>query len=175
MIDAHSSMREVAFAVCTTLHNAGIVAVLTGGSAATIWTSAAYQSRDCDFIIAFSPADAAGTEALQAIGFNLSGNVYVHQSNPFTVDFPPGPLSIGQELITTWETLLEEDGILQILSPTDSCKDRLAAFYHWNDRSSLAVAKSIAELHPLDMDRIAQWSHNEGCQEKFRQFVRELK
>ena len=62
-ITRESSLREVAFAVCTALHERGIEVVLTGGSAATVYAPHAYQSRDIDFVIvmhAGSPAPVGG-------------------------------------------------------------------------------------------------------------------
>jgi hypothetical protein len=53
-VTAGASLEDVCFAVCTALQNAGTIAVLTGGSAATYYAPAAYQSRDADFIIKFS-------------------------------------------------------------------------------------------------------------------------
>lgn len=37
------------------------------------------------------------------------------------------------------------------LSPTDACRDRLAAFYHWSDRGGLAAAVAIAQRHRVNM------------------------
>lgn len=51
MITASSTIVDVAFAVCTALERAKIIAVLTGGSAATYYAPEAYQSRDLDFVI----------------------------------------------------------------------------------------------------------------------------
>ena len=36
--------------------------------------------------------------------------------------------------------LKKRNKILKLLSPTDCVKDRLAAYYHWNDRQSLEQA-----------------------------------
>lgn len=174
MIEAHSSLREIAFAVCTALDKIGITAVLTGGSAATIWSDEAYQSRDCDFIITFAPHNAPGKQTLNALGFSEKGGTYKHSKSPFTVEFPPGPLSVGDEMIIDYDTLVADDQILHILNPTDSCRDRLAAFYHWNDFSSLEVALAIAEVCEVDLLKIQNWSKAEGVPDKFEQFQRRL-
>lgn len=169
-----SSLREVAFAVCSALEAIGVTAVLTGGSAATVWAPEAYQSRDCDFIISFARRDAPAEEVLARLGYRESGGTYVHGANPFTVEFPPGPLSVGDEILRTWETLRQDGHVLHVLSPTDSCRDRLAAFYHWRDYSSLRSAVAIAQKHPVDQDLIRTWSRKESAADKYEQFLRAL-
>ena len=61
-------------------------------------------------------------------------------------------------------------GQVQALTPTDSCRDRLAAFYHWNDRQSLEVAIQIALREPVDLEAVRKWSQREEAHEKFNQF-----
>ena len=60
------------------------------------------------------------------------------------------------------------------LSPTDSCRDRLAAFFHWSDRQSLVVAVEIAFRNDVDLARIRRWSAKEGHSTRFEEFEREL-
>lgn len=62
-----------------------------------------------------------------------------------------------------------------VLSPTDSCRDRLAAFYHWNDRQSLEVAVAIARRNRVNMAAIRRWSIAEGAARGFDEFLAELK
>jgi hypothetical protein len=66
-------------------------------------------------------------------------------------------------------------GRTRILSATDSCRDRLAAFYHWGDRQSLRVAVRIAVGNRISMLKIRRWSLEEGQRERFEQFAKELK
>ena len=53
------------------------------------------------------------------------------------------------------------------LSATDACRDRLAAYYHWTDRQSLAVAVSIARLNRVSLAKIRAWSRSEGHLENY--------
>jgi hypothetical protein len=62
-----------------------------------------------------------------------------------------------------------------LLSATDSCRDRLAAFYHWRDRESLRVAVWIALAQRLDMERIRRWSAGEGFLPQFEEFLAEVR
>jgi len=174
IIDESTSLRDVAFAVCTSLHEIGVTAVLTGGSAATIWSDGVYQSRDCDFIITFYKADAPAEKAMKELGYVETGGTYRHHNNFFTLEFPPGPLAIGDELIGTWVTTSEDDRILNILSPADCCRDRLAGFYFWRDYSSLKAAIEVALHNEVDMSIVQSWSQREGFIEQFQQFEHAL-
>jgi hypothetical protein len=170
-VGADSSLREVAFAVCTALQQVGITAVLTGGSAATVYAEKAYQSRDLDFVLTSSAP--GGAEALAALGYRLVGNTYHHASNPLTLDFPPGPLMVGGELVGAWDTLRVGEELLHILSPTDCCRDRLAGFLFWNDRGSLvqALAVARAERPRIELATIRAWCEREGQLEKYAAFA----
>jgi len=50
----------------------------------------------------------------------------------------------------------------ELLSPTDCVKDRLAAFYHWNDRQCLQQAVWVAQERAIDWKEIEWWSRREG-------------
>ena len=171
-ITASSSLQDIAFIVCTTLHQAGVTAVLTGGSAATVYAPRAYQSHDLDFIVQFRSPDSKASEALAQIGYELAGDHYVHPENPLFLEFPPGPLAIGGDLVREWETLREGDLLLHIINPTDCCRDRLAGFLFWNDRGSLAQATAVAVAQEslVDMDVIRRWCESEGHTGKFAEF-----
>lgn len=53
--------------------------------------------------------------------------------------------------------------------------DRLAAWFHWDDRSSLIQALWVCEKHPVSLSKIKQWAKNEGHPSKLEQFVSEYK
>jgi hypothetical protein len=175
-ITATTSLRDVAFIVCTALHREGVTAVLTGGNAATVYAPDAYQSRDLDFIAGFrsQSADAAG--ALAALGYRLAGDHYEHIENPLLLEFPKGPLAIGGDLIREWETLRVGGLLLHIIKPTDCCRDRLAGFLFWNDRGSLdqAVAVARAQSEMVNIEAVRAWCDSEGHAEKFAEFERAL-
>ena len=145
-ITARSSLRSVAFAVGVALRRAGIRAVLTGGSCASLHSEGTYLSRDIDFVLQSSPGQASLDEAMAAVDYRRDGARYFHPHSPFFVEFPPGPLSVGSEAGLRPVILRLGSARLEALSATDSCRDRLAAFYHWNDRSSLTSA--LARIDP---------------------------
>ena len=177
-ISERSSLDDVAFVVCTTLSTCDITAVLTGGSAATIYAPEAYQSRDVDFIIQFGGHDERkkGVVALAELGYNLKGQTYVHARNQFTLEFPTGPLSIGDDLVKKWSIMRRGDLALNIISATDCVRDRLLWFYlKPTDRSSLRAAVGAAKHHNVDIDFIREWSAREGFADKFYEFERQLR
>jgi len=45
-------------------------------------------------------------------------------------------------------------GVIRIISPTDSVKDRLASYYHFKDRQGLEQAILIAKSNKIDIDNI---------------------
>jgi hypothetical protein len=173
-IAEQTGLVDVAFCVCTALDSVGVRAVLTGGSAATYYADS-YQSLDLDFVITFSTPHAGPTDALSPLGFVYDGSQFVHERSRFTVDFPRGPLMIGYDPVSRWDTARRGGQILHVLTRTDCVRDRLAAFFHWNDRSSLATACDVASSGNIDMDAIRTWSGGEGAAEKFREFERVLR
>jgi hypothetical protein len=82
---------------------------------------------------------------------------------------------VGDEPVTTPAERKNSNGTLRLLSPTDCVKDRLAAFFHWNDRQALEQALVVALRHQIELGDIKRWSTSEGASEKHRIFTRELK
>jgi hypothetical protein len=166
-----STLQEVAVAVGAHLASRGIRAVLTGGACVAIHTGT-YISKDADFILQSNVSQQFLEDVLRELGFVRKGAEYVHPDIPFSIEFPPGPLSIGDDL----EILPAELTVGRIrtlgLSASDSCRDRLAAFYHWNDRQALALAVEIARARPVDLDLIRAWSAREGKRAEFGEFLR---
>jgi hypothetical protein len=166
-----STLQEVAVAVGAHLASRGIRAVLTGGACVAIHT-ATYVSKDADFVLQGRVSQRDLEEALRELGFVRKGAEYVHPEVPFTVEFPPGPLSIGDDLSIVPAVLSLGHSATLGLSATDSCRDRLAAFYHWNDRQALALAVEIARVRPVDFDLIRDWSAREGKTAEYGEFLR---
>lgn len=172
-ITARSSLTDVCFEVCTALDRVGITAVLTGGSAATFYAPEAYQSRDADFIVTLR-AD-GGAKVLADLGYSGRGGTYEHSENPYTLEFPRGPLAIGDDLIQTWETIRRDGQILHVLSRTDSVRDRLMWFYTDNDLSALRAAVGVVGTGPVDEEFIREWSSREGFVKEYAYFFAQLR
>ena len=174
VITKRTNLRDLAGLVYGQLKKHGIEAVLTGGAVVSIYTNNKYESSDLDFV-----TDAGYKEidkALNEIGFSREiGRYYVHRNTTYFVEFPSPPLSIGDMLIKKWKKLRLKTGILELLTPTQCVMDRLAAFYHWNDRQSLIQAVMVAKRQRIKIKEIEKWSIGEGMKEKFRQFVKQTK
>ena len=102
-----------------------------------------------------------------ATGFYEEGRYFRHPDSQFFVEFPPGPLAIGQESVKQTVEKKLSTGTLKIISPTDCVKDRLAAYYHWGDQQSLLQATLVAQQNKINVDEIRRWSLAEG---KLREF-----
>lgn len=174
-VTRRSSVTEVAFAVGRALGRERIKAVLTGGACAMLHSRGAYVSHDIDLILTGPATQARLDRAMAAIGFARKGDRYTHQRARFYVEFPRGPLAIGSDLRVRPIERRGPHGRLWLLSATDSCRDRLAAFYHWNDRQSLRAAVSIGLRNRVRLGVIRRWSLAEGAADKLAEFEAELK
>lgn len=173
-ITRRSGARAVAAVVAAALEEKGLRAVLTGGGCASVYTSGAYQSVDLDFVLQGPGTPRQVDEAMVSIGFARRGNQYFHAESRYYVEFPPGPLAIGSDYRIEPVEIHQGRRPLRLLSPTDSCRDRLAGFYHWNDWEGLEVAVRIAARRKVDMEKIRAWSERERALRRFQVFLEEL-
>lgn len=149
--------------------------MLTGGACAAIHTAGGYQSEDVDFVLQSAPSQAELDQAMATIGFRRRQDQYFHRRTRFFVEFPAGPLGIGRDIsLRAVRRRIGAGPAIRLLSATDSCRDRLAAFYHWDDRPSLDAAVQIALRNAIDLRKIQSWSKSENAVEGFRAFSREL-
>ena len=173
-LTARSTLEDVAAVVGEALRRAGIRAVLTGGGCATIYTAGDYKSEDLDFILQATPSQRQLDQAMATVGYRRKVDQYFHSRVSFFVEFPSPPLGIGKDIrISPVERNVRGSRVLA-LSPTDSCRDRLAAFFHWHDRQALQTAVEIAIRHRVNLGKIRDWSAEEGATAGFEEFLREL-
>jgi hypothetical protein len=169
-----STLRDVIQAVSLALRVGGIRAVLTGGASASLHSDGAYLSHDLDYIVQGRFTQPQLDRAMASAGFERQSDMYVHPDSRFFVEFPRGPLAIGDDdLVDPIELRVGRTTVLT-LSPTDACRDRLAAFYHWHDRQSLETALKIARRRKIDLAHVKGWSEQEGRLEQFEEFRRLL-
>jgi len=163
---------ELAAFVSDYLRKNGVENVLTGGSCAEIYSSEKYVSGDLDFVDLNYVSLKKISEILEGIGFKQlnQSQGFVHPQAVKMVEILNAPLSVGEEKIETVDKLIVAGCQLNILTPTDSVKDRLAAYYHWNDRQSLEVALMVCEKKEINIAEVQRWSVNEGKEEKFNFF-----
>jgi hypothetical protein len=159
---------EVAAAVCEALERAGIQVVLSGGSAVSIHSDNEYESYDLDFVC--TGLGRKVDPVMVELGFRRQGRHWTHAETKFWVEFPPGPVQIGEATVTRFAERRTPLGVLRILPPTECVMDRLVAYYHWNDSQCLDQALAVARRHEIDLPRIEAWSHGERAVEKFQIF-----
>lgn len=164
---------EIAAIVCEQLRKHGMTATLSGGACVSIYTANRYQSSDLDFCTIATLKML--TEPLKRLGFlRKSGRHFENPACPLFIEFVPPPLAVGTELVTKVKTLDTPFGQLRLLSPTDCVKDRLAAFYFWNDHQSLEQAVMVAQSRKVSLVEVERWSRREGQSDKFQVFLRKL-
>ena len=165
------NMSELAAYVCSHLLCNGIEVVLSGGACVSLYTAGQYVSYDLDFIENLSSGRRKLKKILEQIGFHEEGRYFKHPETDYFLEFPPGPLAVGDEPPQQISILTFATGQLKALSPTDCLKDRLSAYYHWNDRQCLEQAILIAKSQEVDISEVERWSKGEGQLEKFAEFL----
>lgn len=173
-ITGRSTICDVAAQVSQALTDAGITAVLTGGGAVTIYSANKYRSYDIDFVTAASVRELAAV--MSKLGFRRgAGRHFEHPATKLVVEFVTWPVTVGDEVVRDWAQLRTAAGTLQILTPVQCVKDRLAAFFHWRDAQSLEQAVVVARSRRVSMRELARWSASEGHLDDFEEFRRRLK
>ena len=161
-------LKELADLVSKELSNNNISAVLVGGACVSIYSMNKYQSLDLDYV---SPDSTEIIEkVLRGLGFIRKGKFrhYVNDKCPFYIEFPPGPVAIGNEFPITQFNKIKS---IVLLNPTDCVKDRLAAFFYWDDEQSLKQALLVAAAQKVAIKEIKRWSINEQNEEKYNRFI----
>ena len=167
-------LTQLAATISEALAREEIEAVLSGGAAVQIYSDGIYVSKDLDFVTAASNKE-IGT-VLGRLGFEAttSRRLYQREGTEYLVEFPSAPLALGRELVREWHQLRTAYGTIQILSPTQSVKDRLAAYIHWRDLQALRQAGEIALRHAVDLADIFSWLKGEGAAKRDIEAVRKV-
>jgi hypothetical protein len=175
MIISAMTPEELAAFVCSHLESHGITVVLSGGSCVSIYTENRYQSYDFDFVprdLFLKRKDLVN--ALAEIGFTEKNRYFQHPDSEYLLEFPPGPLTVGDEPVKEVVSKYFATGTLRLISATDSVKDRLAGYYHWNDRQCLEQAIMITHTCEVDIEEIKRWSESEGKLDTFNEIINRL-
>ncbi|HDQ26180.1 MAG TPA: hypothetical protein ENN43_05475 [bacterium] len=159
------SIKKLALIVSKELLKNDISAVLVGGACVSIYSRNKYFSLDLDFVSDMPLKEL--DPVMKTIGFKRTGRYYKRPGCRLFVEFPPPPVSIGHEFPIRKFNKIQT---LVLLTSTDCVKDRLAAYYHWNDPESLKQALLVAQAQRVDMKNIENWSQKEGAGEKFERF-----
>ena len=133
-----------------------------------------YLSSDIDFVSAASIKEIS--PVLLDLGFERKSSRHFEKKDcPFFIEFVSPPAALGSEPVKETNVLKTRLGDIILLTPTDSVKDRLAAYYHWNDPQALEQAMLIARSQKISLREVKRWSEKEGHKEKYNAFVNMLK
>jgi hypothetical protein len=168
---------ELAAVICETLRNAGIDVVLTGGSCVSVYTHNAFASLDLDFIALGLHSNREIGVALSELGFQRktqASRYFTHPETDMVIEFPSGPLMVGNQIIESehFDKVATRCGTVRLLSPTDCIKDRLAAFYYWNDEQCNRQAIAVASAQRVNWPDLEAWHKQEGVADRFAAFRR---
>lgn len=159
------------------LEAAGVQSVLVGGAVVAIYTGGLYRSGDLDLI----PDDLHRRkipEILRGLGFEPSkSRYYKHPRCPHLfLEFPRGPVEIGEEYPVVPDEIEVEGRKLRLLSPTDSVKDRLAGYIHWRSRANFEQALLLCrrQADRVDLKQVERWCEREGGMAAFEELRRLL-
>lgn len=169
------SQAEIGAYVHSYLRGRGIDVVLSGGAAVGIYSGGKYVSQDIDLVRGYTASRRAVTAAMKEIGFEEThGRYFKHPEAEHFIEFPPGPLTVGEEPVRQVDEMEFATGTLRVISPTDCVKDRLASYYHFGDRQSLIQATMVARQNVVDLDEVRRWSKGEGHLPRFEDFLAAL-
>lgn len=163
------SLKDLAITISDYLGRNGIDVVLTGGACVSIYTDNKYMSYDLDYVL-ISGDHKRTKELLTQIGFYPEDRYFKHTDTEYFLDFVSPPLSVGSEPVKEIAEINKNNKILRLLSSTDCVKDRLAAYYHWDDRQSLNQAVMVCMDNKVDIKEVERWSLNEGMRNKYLRF-----
>ncbi|RJQ54875.1 MAG: hypothetical protein C4526_04525 [Nitrospiraceae bacterium] len=167
-------IKELAALVCGKLREKGIEAILVGGACVSIYTKNRYQSFDLDFVTHATMKEVASV--LTDVGFRRKDSRYFTRLDcPYFIEFVAPPAAIGNEPLRYENELKTKLGTIVMLTPTDSVKDRLAAYYHWNDPQALDQALMVAGAQEIDLREVKRWSEKEGHAKKYSDFLNRMK
>jgi hypothetical protein len=130
---------------------------------------------DLDFVnMAFTKRDRIKA-VMESLGFHEENRYFRHPDTDMLVEFPPGPLGVGEEPVKQIDEIETGAGMLRIISPTDCVKDRLTWYYHDKDTECLRQAVLVANSTAIDLSEIERWSKVEGKHREFEGIKHQLK
>jgi hypothetical protein len=167
-------IKELGSFICSALKASNIHVVLSGGSCVEIYSRGEYTSWDLDLINQYNEQFKKIHTIMDGLGFKEHDRYFVHDETKYFIEFPSGPLGVGDAPVEEIAEIETEAGVLRLLTPTDCVKDRLAAYYHWDDEQCLQQAIWVAEQNEVDIEAIKKWSLQEKSEQKYLNFYNKL-
>jgi len=167
-------IKKLAAIISDHLKKNGIEVVLVGGACVSLYSKNKYISYDIDLITDSSIKTLI--PILEQLGFkNIQSRLFENPQCKFLIDFPAPPVSIGDKPVFEYNYLNTRFGTICLLTPTDCVRDRLAAYFFWNDLQSLDQAVMVAKRNKIYLSEIKKWAETQGEQEKYDIFVKRFK
>ena len=91
---------------------------------------------------------------MESLGFHEEHRFFRHPDTDLLVEFPPGPLGVGEEPVQQNDEIQTGAGVLRVIFPTDCVKDRLAWYYHDKDTECLRQAVLVAHCTMIELKEI---------------------
>lgn len=167
------SISDLAALVNTKFTEHKMKTVLVGGACVAIYSGNRYLSYDLDFVTYETRGKIK--IALLELGFELKGKYFSRPDCLYFIEFVTPPVTVGKELIHRFKTLHTPFGQVELLTPTDCIKDRLASFFYWDDRQALEQAVMVYQNQKVDLQVIEQWAKAENHLDKFKEFKKILR
>ena len=95
----NTSITAMAVIVAEHLKQQNIEVVLVGGLAVEIYTENLYLTKDIDLVNTNYQKPRLLSQSMAELGFRKQGRVYINETTDITIEFPPGPLAVGHNLI----------------------------------------------------------------------------
>ena len=131
----------------------GVPAVLVGGTVVEFYTAGGYTTADIDMVL--PPLERKEIETvMEELGLVRTGDYrhWSHPQIPFPVEFPPGPLQIGQLVVEELNEIEIEGTKLKILKVEDILLDRMVMALEWDDLQAHVQAEMLMYAHYDEMD-----------------------
>ena len=167
------SISDLAALVTNKFAEHNIKTILVGGACVAIYSNNRYLSYDLDCVTFETKGKIR--KALAELGFEPKGKYFARADCPYFIEFVSPPVAVGQELIRKFKSLPTPFGQIVLLTPTDCVKDRLASFFHWQDKQALEQALMVFQDQEVDLQDIENWAKTENHLNKFKEFIKELK
>ncbi|OGF47923.1 MAG: hypothetical protein A2452_09495 [Candidatus Firestonebacteria bacterium RIFOXYC2_FULL_39_67] len=172
---ATMKVKDVAVVVQGTLSKYGIDSTLVGGACVEIYSNNKYSSGDIDIVSDWPLGEIEN--ALTEIGFKRKDKTRFFEKKDceYFLDFVQPPLAIGNAPVKQLSIIKTRKGMIKLLTPSDCVKDRLAAYFYWDDKQSLEQAILVAKTKTLDYKSIEKWAKGESNLKKYREFISRAK
>ena len=167
-------IKKLAAIISAHLQKNGIEVILVGGACVSLYSDNQYMSYDID-LITDSPIKKI-IPVLEELGFKNTGSrLFENPQCKFMIDFPAPPVSVGDGPVLKFNSLKTPFGTICLLTPMDCIKDRLAAYFFWNDQQSLDQAVMVAKRNKFHLPEIKEWAEKQGELKKYDVFKKKCK